>query len=64
MVETEWIFCPLCGRKTREIIREDTEMKSKILHCHNCKQEFLIDVKQFNITVIQCQSRSRRADNM
>lgn len=26
-METEWILCPICGNKTRNRIREDTELK-------------------------------------
>lgn len=25
--KTEWIYCPICGNKTRLQIREDTELK-------------------------------------
>lgn len=24
---SEWIYCPVCGNKTRTMIREDTELK-------------------------------------
>ena len=26
MKATEWIYCPICGNKTRTMIREDTEL--------------------------------------
>ena len=53
MAETKWIFCPACGSKTRDKIRADTIMKNFPVFCPKCKQEILIDVEQFQITVIQ-----------
>ncbi len=53
MERTEWIRCPVCGAKTRDKIRADTEMINFPVFCPKCKEETLIDVKQFNITVIQ-----------
>ena len=43
MNKTEWIFCPICGSKTRLQIREDTVLKNYPLYCPKCKQESLID---------------------
>ena len=51
--ETEWIRCPVCGSKTRDKIRADTEMKNFPVFCPKCKEETLIDVRQFQITVVQ-----------
>lgn len=28
MNTTAWVYCPVCGNKTRTMIREDTEMKN------------------------------------
>lgn len=53
MMESDWILYPLCGSKTRDKIRADTEMKNFPVFCPKCKEETLIDVKQFKITVIQ-----------
>ena len=52
MKKTEWIYCPVCGSKTRDRIREDTILKNYPLYCPKCKQETLIEAKNFNITVI------------
>ena len=49
--KTEWILCPVCGRKTREKIREDTQLKNFPIYCPKCKQETLIDVKSFIVTI-------------
>ena len=51
--KTEWIYCPVCGSKTRLQIRLDTELKKFPLYCPKCKQENLIDVKELHITVIE-----------
>ena len=53
MEKTEWIRCPVCGGKTRLQIREDTELKNFPLYCPKCKQESLVEVKQFQIKIIR-----------
>lgn len=54
-METEWILRPVCGRKTHNKIRKDTELKNFPLYCPKCKQETLINAKDLQITVIQKQ---------
>lgn len=51
--ERQWLLCPVCKNKTRLQVREDTELKNFPLFCPKCKQESLINVKQFNVSVIQ-----------
>jgi len=51
--KTEWIRCPTCGNKTRDRIREDTELINFPLYCPKCKQESLIQAKKLIITVIR-----------
>ncbi|MCQ4923456.1 cysteine-rich KTR domain-containing protein [Tissierella carlieri] len=46
-------MCPVCGNKTSLKIREDTELKHFPLFCPKCKQETLISIKQFNMSVIK-----------
>lgn len=53
MKQTKWILCPQCGSKTRDKIRADTEMKNFPVFCPKCKEETLIDVRQFQIIVVQ-----------
>lgn len=53
MEQTVFINCPACGNKTRDKIRPDTVMKNFPLFCPKCKQEFLIEVKELHITVIE-----------
>lgn len=52
-------MCPVCGNKTRLKIREDTELKKFPLYCPKCRQENLIEIKQFKVTVI---TEARRKD--
>lgn len=33
-MKTQWILCPVCGNKTRDRLREDTEIKNYPLYCH------------------------------
>ena len=47
-----WIYCPICHNKTRLKIRADTELKKFPLYCPKCKQENLINVKNFKMTII------------
>ena len=48
----EFIRCPICGNKTRDKIRPDTELKNFPLFCPKCKRECLISVKAMNIVVL------------
>lgn len=49
----QWVLCPICHNKTRTKLREDTELKNFPLFCPKCKNETLINAKQFNISVIK-----------
>lgn len=53
MVKTDWIYCPICGRKTRNQIREDTILTNYPLYCPKCKQVFLIEANHFHIKILQ-----------
>jgi len=45
MIKLEWVFCPICGNKTRNQIREDTILLNFPLYCPKCKRETLIKAK-------------------
>jgi hypothetical protein len=51
--KSEWVYCPICGSKTRDRIRADTILKNYPLYCPKCKKETLIDVKDLQTTVIK-----------
>ena len=53
MQETHWIFCPICGSKSRSRIREDTVLVNYPLYCPKCKRETLINAKELHITIIK-----------
>ena len=53
MKKTGWIQCPVCGNKTRDMIREDSVLRNFPLYCPKCKQESLIEAKDFQIKVIK-----------
>ena len=62
MENLEWIYCPVCGNKTRDRLRKDTVLKNYPLYCPKCKQETLIEVSNLKITVIKepdAQTQSR-----
>ncbi|HFU4090634.1 TPA: cysteine-rich KTR domain-containing protein [Streptococcus suis] len=51
MCRSKWILCPVCGKKTRTMIRENTEMKNFPLYCPKCRKETLINIKDMKITL-------------
>ena len=51
--KSEWVYCPICGSKTRDRIRADTILKNYPLYCPKCKKETLIDVKDLQTIVIK-----------
>ena len=44
----QWLLCPHCHGKTRVWLREDTILRNYLLFCPKCKQETLIDLRQFH----------------
>ena len=53
MDKSKWILCPVCGNKTRNRIREDTELKNFPLFCPKCKQETIISVTGQNVVAVK-----------
>lgn len=47
----KWVLCPICGGKTRQKMREDTEAKNLIVFCPKCKNESVVDIKESNATI-------------
>ena len=52
MIKLEWVFCPICGNKTRNQIREDTILLNFPIYCPKFKLETLIKAKYLKVTVI------------
>lgn len=53
MLQFPWLYCPVCGNKTRNKIRYDTVLKNFPLYCPKCKQQTLIGVKKSHMTIIK-----------
>ena len=51
--KSKWLLCPVCKSKTRTKLRQDTILTNYPLFCPKCKQETLVNVQQFNTTVIK-----------
>lgn len=49
--QIDWIHCPICSNKTRDKIRNDTELKNFPLYCPKCKKVSLINVKYLKVTL-------------
>ena len=37
--DSEWVYCPVCGNKTRTMIREDTELKTFLSIARNARKK-------------------------
>ena len=46
------LLCPRCWGKKRLKLRKDTELKNFLLFCPKCKQETLVNVKDFKVITI------------
>ena len=56
-MKLEWVFCPICGNKSRIRIRKDTILLNFPLYCPKSRQETLISVQNLQVTVIDSQIR-------
>ena len=45
--------CPICGNKTRTMIREDTELRNFPLYCPKCKKETSINAQDMKVTLAE-----------
>lgn len=46
-----WICCPLCGKKTRTKVYEDTTLINFPLYCPKCQKEIRINMVQLKMIV-------------
>lgn len=51
-VKDRWISCPSCGGNTRTKVRQDTVLYHQPIFCPKCKREYLVNVKQFKIQIV------------
>ncbi|MGN1344216.1 MAG: cysteine-rich KTR domain-containing protein [Traorella sp.] len=53
MEQEKWVLCPICDKKTRIKVRNDTVLQHFPLFCPKCKQETLINIKNMHTTIIK-----------
>ena len=53
MSKEKWVLCPICNNKTRIKVRPDTVLENFPLYCPKCKQETIINVKEYVTSVIK-----------
>lgn len=49
--ESLWIYCPICGGKTRTKVYADTVLVKFPLYCPKCKKEVRVDVVQLKMVI-------------
>ncbi len=48
--DTKWVFCPVCGGKTRIRVLKRTVLIDFPLYCPKCRRENLISIRNMVIT--------------
>ena len=51
MIKDGFIYCPVCGRKTRTKITQETKLGKFPLYCHFCKQTTVINAESGKVEV-------------
>lgn len=49
----EFIRCPVCRNKTRTKVRGDTILIRHLVYCPKCKTEFLVNIRDKSVTVLE-----------
>ena len=57
---SSFLLCPQCGRKTRTLVREDTELICFPLFCPKCRYECVITFRKGMIETIKVPDASER----
>jgi len=50
---TSFLLCPRCGRKTRTLVREDTELIRFPLFCPKCRYACVVTFKEGSIEITE-----------
>ena len=50
--DEKWVLCPICGAKTRLRLLQRTVLKDFPLFCPKCRQERIINARNFQIEII------------
>ena len=51
-LKLNWLRCPRCGGKTRTQLRPHTVLEDFPLFCPKCRQECIINARNFQIEII------------
>ena len=51
-LDKKWVLCPVCGAKTRLRLLQWTVLKDFPLFCPKCRQERIINARNFQIEII------------
>ena len=49
----EWIYCPLCGGKTRLRLLQRTVLRDFPLFCPKCRRETIISAAHLRVSVVE-----------
>ena len=50
--DKKWVLCPVCGAKTRLRLLQRTVLKDFPLFCPKCRQERIINARDFQIEIM------------
>ena len=48
-----WIYCPVCGGKTRTKVCKETVLVKFPLYCPKCKKETIINAQDMKVTLAE-----------
>ena len=51
--DCKFVLCPICGNKTRTMIREDRELRNFPLYCPKCKKETIINAQDMKVMLAE-----------
>lgn len=49
--KSQWVQCPICERRTRTKICEDTVLVNFPLYCQKCKKEIRVNIAKFKMVL-------------
>ena len=57
---TQFLLCPRCGRKTRTLVRKDTELIRFPLFCPKCRYACVVTFKEGKLDITQAPDASEK----
>ena len=61
-MDERWVYCPVCGAKTRVRLLQRTVLLDFPLFCPKCRRESLINAKEYVVETIRpdfCQTDAK-----